>query len=108
MARLRIGLIGWGTVGSALGRLVEAGPLPLELACVAVRNPAGARGIPLPDGVAVVAPEDVAAASLDSVVELAGGIEEPLGWARTALGASTPYVTANKALLANHGNELAR
>ena len=59
MARLRIGLIGWGTVGSALGRLVSAGPLPLELACVAVRNPAAARGIPLPDGVAVVAPEDV-------------------------------------------------
>ena len=35
MARLRIGLIGWGTVGSALGRLVAAGPLPLELACLA-------------------------------------------------------------------------
>ena len=28
---LRIGLIGWGTVGSALGALVESGPLPLEL-----------------------------------------------------------------------------
>ena len=27
MARLRIGLIGWGTVGSALGRLVAAGPV---------------------------------------------------------------------------------
>src|SRR5437870_8497479 len=106
MVRLRIGLIGWGTVGSALGRLVAAGPLPLELACVAVRNPAASRGIPLPDGVAVVAPEDVVAAHLDVVVELAGGAEEPLAWARTALGARTPYVTANKALLANHGDEL--
>src|SRR5207253_495181 len=100
MARLRIGLIGWGTVGSALGRLVSAGPLPLELACVAVRNAAAARGIPLPDGVAVVAPEDVVAAHLDSVVELAGGTEEPLAWARTALAAGTPYVTPNKAPLA--------
>src|SRR5438477_6619086 len=106
MARLRVGLIGWGTVGSALGRLVTAGPLPLELACLAVRHPAAARGMPLPDGVAVVAPDDVAAARLDAVVELAGGIEEPLGWARTALAAGTPYVTANKALLANHGDEL--
>jgi homoserine dehydrogenase len=106
MARLRIGLIGWGTVGSALGRLVAAGPLPLDMACVAVRHPAAARGIPLPDGVAVVAPEEVAAAGLDAVVELAGGVEEPLGWARTALAASTPYVTANKALLANHGDAL--
>src|SRR5438067_236942 len=60
MARLRIGLIGWGTVGSALGRLVAAGPLPLELACLAVRDPAATRSYPLPDGVAVVAPEDVA------------------------------------------------
>jgi len=106
MARLRIGLIGWGTVGSALGRLVAAGPLPLDLACLAVRNPAAARGVPLPDGVAVVTPDDVAAASLDVVVELAGGTEEPLGWARTALAAGTAYVTANKALLANHGDEL--
>src|SRR5256885_14344781 len=108
MAGLRIGLIGWGTVGSALGRLVAAGPLPLELACLAVRDPAATRGIPLPEGVAVVAPEDVAGASLDAVVELAGGTEEPLGWARTALDAGTPYVTANKALLATHGDELAR
>jgi homoserine dehydrogenase len=106
MARLRIGLIGWGTVGSALGRLLVAGPLPLELACLAVRSPAAERGSPLPDGVAVVPPEDVAGAQLDAVVELAGGIEGPLAWARTTLGTGTPYVTANKALLANHGNEL--
>ena len=54
----------------------------------------------------MVTPDDVAAASLDVVVELAGGTEEPLGWARTALAAGTAYVTANKALLANHGDEL--
>ena len=106
MARLRIGLIGWGTVGSALGRLVAAGPLPLELACLAVRDPAATRSSPRPDRVAVVTPEDVARAGLDAVVELAGGTEEPLGWARTALDAGTPYVTANKALLATHGEEL--
>lgn len=108
MARLRIGLIGWGTVGSAFGRLVNAGPLPLELACVAVRDSARTRAIPLPDGVALVTPEEVAAARLDAVVELAGGLEGPIGWARAALAAGTPYVTANKALLANHGDELAR
>src|SRR5438105_2372596 len=106
MTRLRIGLIGWGTVGSALGRLLVAGPLPLELACLAVRSPAAERGVPLPDEVTVVLPEEVAGAQLDAVVELAGGIEGPLAWARRALGAGTPYVTANKALLANHGDEL--
>ena len=105
MERLRLGLIGWGTVGAALGELVLAGPLPLELATVAVQDPARPRATPLPDGVAVGSPED--ALEADAVVELAGGIEAPLGWARTALERGTPYVTANKALLATHGGELA-
>ena len=102
MERLRIGLIGWGTVGSALGELVRAGPLPLTLESVAVRN----RQRPdLPKGIEVGAPE--AALEADIVVELAGGLEGPLTWARLALDRGKPYVTANKALLAAHGGELA-
>jgi homoserine dehydrogenase len=100
--RLRIGLIGWGTVGSSLGELVRTGPLPITLASVAVRN----RERPeLPKGVAIGGPEG--ALEADVVVELAGGIDGPLGWARLALDRGTPYVTANKALLATHGKELA-
>jgi homoserine dehydrogenase len=107
MAHLRIGLIGWGTVGSALGRLVVAGPLPLELTCLAVRDPVRERGVELPAGVPIVEPAAVAGAELDAVVELAGGVEGPLAWARLALNRGLPYVTANKALLATHGDELA-
>ncbi|HEU5325982.1 MAG TPA: homoserine dehydrogenase, partial [Candidatus Limnocylindria bacterium] len=40
-------------------------------------------------------------------VELAGGLDGPLQWARAALDRGMPYVTANKALLATHGAELA-
>ena len=105
MERLRIGLIGWGTVGAALGQLVLDGPLPLILACVAVREPARQRATPLPKGVAVVTPAE--ALEADVVVELAGGLEGPREWARAALDGGTPYVTANKALLATHGGELA-
>jgi homoserine dehydrogenase len=102
MERLRIGLIGWGTVGSALGELVRRGPLPITLSSVAVRN----RERPeLPKGVEIGAPEG--ALEADVVVELAGGLDGPLGWARQALDRGTPYVTANKALLATHGKELA-
>ena len=102
MDRLRIGLIGWGTVGSALGELVRSGPLPLTLESVAVRD----RQRPdLPKGIAIGAPE--AALEADIVVELAGGLEGPLTWARLALDRGKPYVTANKALLATHGAELA-
>jgi homoserine dehydrogenase len=102
----RIGLIGWGTMGRALGDLVGSGPLPVELTRVAVRDPARATG--LPPGVDIGPVEDLLADDrLDAVVELAGGIDEPLGWARAALERGLPYVTGNKALLATHGGELA-
>jgi len=102
MERLRIGLIGWGTVGSALGRLVLDGPLPIQLDRLAVRN---RERDDLPDGVELVTPEE--ALEADVVVELAGGLDGPRAWARAALDRGTPYVTANKALLATHGDELA-
>lgn len=102
MDRLRIGLIGWGTVGSAFGRLVADGPLPLTLSTLAVRN---RERDDLPLGIRLGTPEE--ALEADVVVELAGGIDGPLTWARAALDRGTPYVTANKALLATHGGELA-
>lgn len=103
MDRLRFGLIGWGTVGSELGVLIQHGPLPLTLASVAVRN----RQRPdLPKGIPIGGPET--ALEADIVVELAGGLDGPLTWARAALDRGRPYVTANKALLATHGAELAK
>jgi len=105
MERLRIGLIGWGTVGSALGSLILDGPLPLTLACVAVRDEARARERGVPKTVPVVTPAE--ALGGDVVVELAGGLDGPREWARAALDRGLPYVTANKALLATHGRELA-
>src|SRR5918992_4950986 len=104
---LRIGLIGWGTVGSALGELVLNGPLPVELACVAVRDPARERSRALPPSVDIGPPEQALEAG-DVVVELAGGLEGPPEWARLVLVEGKPYVTANKALLANFGDVLAQ
>ena len=104
MERLTIGLIGWGTVGSAFGRLVADGSLPVTLAKVAVRDQQRIRD-DLPKNVQLVAPEE--ALRSDIVVELAGGIDGPREWAGAALDRGTPYVTANKALLATHGAELA-
>ncbi len=105
MEGLRVGLIGWGTVGAALGELVLTGPLPVTLETIAVRDTARPRAIPLPANARLGRPED--ALEADIVVELAGGIDGPLEWARMAVGRGTPYVTANKALLATHGGELA-
>src|SRR5580765_5030921 len=109
MAGLRIGLIGWGTVGAALGQLIAAGPLPLELKHLAVRDAARERAVALPDGVEIGSPlEVIAADELDAAVELAGGVDVPLEWARATLGRGRAYVTANKALLATRGGELAQ
>jgi homoserine dehydrogenase len=106
--QLRIGLIGWGTMGRALGDLVASGPLPVELVRVAVRDPARARASALPPGVDIGPVDELLADDrLDAVVELAGGIEHPLTWARATLGRGRPYVTGNKALLATHGGALA-
>ena len=102
MDRLRIGLIGWGTVGSAVGELITDGPLPLTLASVSVRNRARDD---LPEGIPIVTPDE--ALDADVVVELAGGVDGPRAWARATLDRGPPYVTANKALLATHGAELA-
>lgn len=106
---LRIGLIGWGTMGSAFGELIAEGPLPVDLVRVAVRDAARARERGLPQGVGIGPVEDVLAdESLDAIVELTGGIEQPLSWARATLESGRSYVTGNKALLANHGGELAQ
>jgi homoserine dehydrogenase len=105
METLRIGLVGWGTVGSALGMLVERGPLPLRLAWVAVREPGRERGVALPEGVPA-AGEPGSLRKIDFLVELAGGVDEPRRWAEAALKRGIPYITANKALLASHGAEL--
>jgi homoserine dehydrogenase len=96
-------------MGTALGDLIGEGPLPIQLGRIAVRDAARARGRALPPGVAIGSPDElVGDTDLDAVVELAGGIEEPAGWARATLGRGRPYVTANKALLATYGGELAR
>ncbi len=93
-------------MGAAFGRLVAEGPQPIELRQLAVRDAARERRPRLPDGVDVVMP-DQAWRDVDAVVELAGGIEEPMRWATTSLEAGVSYVTANKSLLATHGAELA-
>jgi homoserine dehydrogenase len=105
---LRIGLIGWGTMGRALGELVATGPLPVELVRIAVRDPARERATAPPPGVDIGPVEAILDdQSLDAVVELSGGIEQPLAWARATLEAGRSYVSGNKALLATHGGELA-
>jgi homoserine dehydrogenase len=111
-APLRIAILGCGTVGSQVVRLLseQAADLaaraggPLEIAGIAVRSPDAARitgvdrALLTRDAVALVTRPDV-----DIVVELIGGIEPARSLVLAALDSGRSVVTANKALLASDG-----
>ncbi len=80
----------------------------LELAGVAVADSAKRRAVEVPkDLVTCDALELVRRPDVDVVVELIGGLEPARHLVEEALQAKRPVVTANKALLAEHGGELA-
>src|ERR671918_223337 len=114
---LRLGIAGLGTVGSAVLRLLaqngsllaERAGRELVVTAVSARDRERDRGVDLEcarwydDPLALAADPEV-----DLVVELIGGADGPaLALCRAALEAGKPVVTANKALLAHHGAELA-
>ncbi len=114
---LRIGLAGLGTVGAGVARIVAAhgadlaakAGRPLEITAVSARDRTRNRGIDISgfawadDPVSLAAREDV-----DCVVEVIGGSDGPArALAEAALGAGRHLVTANKALIAHHGQALA-
>ena len=114
-APLRVALLGCGTVGSEVVRLLQSSGddlaarigAPLELVGIAVRRPGRARDLDLPeelfttDAAGLVAREDV-----DLVVEVIGGLEPARSLILAALRAGKSVVTANKALLAEDGASL--
>src|SRR5438067_5543883 len=110
---LRVGMLGAGTVGSAVIRLLSEhreeielrSGCSLEVTRVAVRDPAKPRGVD-PALVAASAAEVVAAGDVDIVCELMGGVEPARTLILDAFDRGKPVVTANKELLANHGREL--
>ena len=114
---LRIALAGLGTVGAGVIRLIDAnGELiarragrPIEVVAVSARDRAKDRGVDITrfdwvDDTAALAHHPRA----DVVVELVGGSDGPaLALARASLAGGKSFVTANKAMIAHHGLELA-
>jgi homoserine dehydrogenase len=105
---IRIGLLGLGNVGSAVARLSLAPPDALDcrlrVTTAFVRDPAARARIP---GVPVTLdPDDVFASDPDVIVEVLGGCEPARSLVLDALARRIPVVTANKSLLARHGDEL--
>ena len=118
-APVRLGLLGFGTVGQGVARLlVEAAEdvrrragRPIEVARIVVRDAARARGacdaLGLdPELVGTDADALLADPSVDIALELVGGERPALDWTRAAFEAGKHVVSANKALVALHGETL--
>ena len=114
---LRVALAGVGTVGAGVVKLLDANRAlierragrAIEVVAVSARDRTRDRGIDLgrfawEDDAAVLADRD----EVDVVVELIGGSDGPaLALARRTIAAGRHLVTANKAMIAHHGIELA-
>jgi homoserine dehydrogenase len=115
MERVGVGLLGVGTVGSGVVRLLDeegeriarrAGRR-IELRCAVVRDTSKLRNAPLRDVPLLTDPRRVIDdPEVAIVVETMGGTEPTLRIVLDALAAGKHVVTANKALLAEHGPEV--
>lgn len=107
---LTVGLIGFGTVGRAVARiLVERGGRDLRLVGVCTRRPEDARREApwVPHDIVFSGDIDrLLATGAQAIVEVIGGIEPARSWIERALLAGRSVVTANKQVVAEHGREL--
>ncbi|MEA2554686.1 MAG: homoserine dehydrogenase [Actinomycetota bacterium] len=112
---VRIGLLGCGTVGTAVVAMLDehAANIAMRTGCrlqvtrVAVRDIGRDRGVNLPADIFTTNPADVVeAGDVDIVCELIGGIEPARDLILRALAAGKPVVTANKELLATDGKSI--
>lgn len=99
---MKVSVLGYGTVGVGVCSMLEKAE-GLELARVLVRP--GKADKPFK----VTSIEEICAdESVEAVVEVMGGVEPAFSYACAALRAGKHFVTSNKALVAAHGDELAR
>ena len=112
---IKIGLVGFGTVGSGVAKLLiedadhiaATTGIRLQLACVVDMDTTSARPVDLPEGILTndinrLLNDD----SIQIGIELIGGTTAAKDIQLKMLAAGKDVVTANKALLAEHGSEL--
>ena len=106
MDKLRIGIIGLGTVGSGVYKSLQ-GFDNVQITKIAVRNLTKPRSVNVATEILTDNPYDIVNdPSIDVVVELMGGVNPAWDYIKTALENGKHIVTANKELLAKKGEEL--
>ncbi|MBQ3641428.1 homoserine dehydrogenase [bacterium] len=107
MKTLKVGIIGFGTVGTGVYKVLQNFP-QIEIVKIAVKNINKKRNIEnfnealLTDN----AYEIVQNPDIDIVIEVAGGVNPTFDILKEAVNNGKHIVTANKELLAKHGSEL--
>ena len=115
MKRVNVGLIGFGTIGAGVAKVLlenrqvisDRLGAELNLQKIADLDITTDRGVTLPEGILTTdVKELIGNPEIDIIVELIGGYEPARTFVSQALQNKQSVVTANKALLAKHGNEL--
>jgi len=115
MKTIRLGLIGFGTVGAGMVKILSQTNFLIErrlgaavkLVKIADLDIKSDRGVPVARNVLTTqADELLDHPEIDIVVELIGGLEPARSFILKALANGKHVVTANKALLAKHGDEI--
>ena len=115
METIKVGLVGFGTIGAGVAkilcgqtdRIAQATGRKVELAKIVDKDVTTDRGITLPAGVLTDnLSELIDDPEIKIGIELVGGLEPARTFVLKMLEAGKDVVTANKALLANHGPEL--
>ncbi len=115
MKKIKVGLLGLGTVGTGVVRLLQKNSAVIEeklgaklvLKSVAVRDPGKDRGVSLPPGVLTSDFQRVLTdPEISIIIELIGGYSPAGEFLLKAIEHGKHVVTANKALLAARGEEI--
>jgi homoserine dehydrogenase len=114
MKRVRVGIAGFGTVGRATAQIISSHADLIEqrrgikIDVTAVCRRSGVRAAEIPAGARSVSDwkQLIAASDVDVIVETMGGTDEARELVLATLKDGKPVVTANKNLLATHGDEL--
>ncbi len=114
-SRIGVGIIGFGTVGTGVAQTLLTNAalirrrigVPIELVRVADLDIVKDRGVTIAPGVLTTDAKQVLAdPNIDVVIELIGGYDTAKRIILEAIEAGKHVVTANKALLALHGEEI--
>lgn len=115
MKKVRIALLGLGNVGSGVWKILNTNKkeikrrsgYDIEVAKILVRDKGKARSVEVPESMLTTSFEEIINDdSIRIVVELMGGVDPAKDYMMRAIKKKKHVVTANKFVLATHGNEL--